>query len=302
MNVFKKFYTDLMERLHFDVKLKDRGVTFDVELKEPKEKEDDWAESILKKKAMFVSARGMYNPIGGILCCALYTTQPTPGCCFIPKIDNMANKFLFLNGKLLPDNIAKRVTLSQYILGDDFCEVIRSNRTSAEWDSIELGDGYTLTYVYFRPAAINNCLKESNQSILELMKIVTRDIFTGDKDTLFVTVTENDEFENSAPAKKDTLEWVNSLNIDSFWEKVGVIGSEDDTSLVDDLTDYLYSNILKIIEADIFDMTQSHEAHDIPWTNNELAQTKWLAKIKKSVKDKDVWNQVVNQFVINWPQ
>lgn len=302
MNVFKKFYRDFLDRLHFDVKMRDRGVSFNVDLDPEKSDNEENNPSYV-----LLTARGLLNPVGGVLMCCLVTKKDIPGSCYIPQIANRANMFLFLNGKLLPDSAPGRMTLSEYVLGENLEEDLKNEEYRGTYHEIPLGDGYRLHYVYVHPIGVADFFGDCSETktLIDFLHGYSARIFKDIEDPVFVKVNTTDDDDAEEDEIRDVIDtWRNDMRktvstsqeITSF----GAIGRTDDASLIDELADYLYSNILEKTCSGIKDITKSPDAHDIPWTNKDNQQTKWLAKIKRSTKDEGAWDRVAKLFLTDW--
>lgn len=296
-NVFKKFYETLSERLHFDVKFRDHGVSLNVDLK-PNEKEAD-------KRAFAIAINGLYNPIGGVLVTFLEGPNDERETFTIPEIVNKANLFLFLNGKLIPDEIPDRCTLGEYILGDDLIDdICDEGLNDSTCPNVELNEGYKLGYVYILPRAIREYMDNPDKMSLSEFLSSSANILTAEfgNNDVYVTVdASSDETESEWLLEQRRMA---TLVMDSlcgnYPDKKNYHCLEHTVPLVDALSEYVYSNILREMEKEIKKLTKSNDTRDIPWTNESLQQTKWLAKIKKSVKDEAVWKKIQSDFLVDW--
>lgn len=293
-NVFKKFYETLAEKLQFDIKIGKSGISFDVGLKGDSENE--------KPRAFAVAINGLHNPIGGVLITILENSNSDKDTFTIPKVTNKANLFLFLNGKLIPDNASSRTTLAEYVLKDGV------NSTIHDMDKLYLGevdislnDGYKIGYIYIPPHTIKKYMP-SGTDIKTLLDIFSDALIVTLRDETLVTVdpySDGSESDWSLEQRKLTTDLTKVL-CGHRSDKKTYQCEEDTISLVDALSEYVYSNILREIEKEIKDIAKTTNLHDIPWTNESLEQTKWLAKLKKSVKDEKSWEQIQAMFVVDW--
>ena len=238
--------------------------------------------------------------MGGALLCCLISKSDSMDSHLTPKLDNLSNVFLFLNGLLIPSTAATRTTLAEFMGFDKFNSSEDSDVMA--WD---LDKGYTFRCKYICAKTIKELL--TDESDCDALSCVVngdfRSIIPVDKTANLLKLI------NEGKSEEDmTLDEFCVSKMESFIGDDRAVVYMDEKEIEDDglvrLVDYLglycYSNIISSVESEIKEMSQSSAAQDIPWTNDDNAQTKWLAKIRKSIKDDDLWNKIEEKFVVNW--
>lgn len=297
MNVFKKIYKELLERTHFDVKLRDHGISFNVDLDPSKESDE------IQSNFVAVAVRGLYNSVGGILICAL-EEEGLAGLEYMPKLANTANKFLFLNGRLLPKNVPSRITLSEYVL--KHLEEQWDADFGSDWicDSVDL-EGCTVHYVYVPQAVVNRWENMDCDSLANRLVECSDSIFINKGCAVLIEELTEEPFGSSAfeeNTRKVIEVWKTALKgqgrfYDDETITFNVSKGEDDAILVDELAEYLYSNILEMVHESISKgMSASIDsAGSIPWKNEKGQQDRWVKKLAKCVKTEKDWG-VIGKF------